>query len=554
MNKSNVKPQAGQIWKSTSHEISKYWLNVKVVLIKRGGDLVEYRGMGSSVTDTTEDFCNYYEFEPQTDLEWLAVNCDECPKSVKGNFYLCKDYNQVAVSNKHGYHREQWQNMRFELGLDDKPQSDLEWLAVKVTEWTVDARCVFRSPATKSGYYFFDSDVMASKYTIEQLNEAKRELGLDELPVSQDAQAFKRLGAAVNNLPNANAAANNLAKAFALSPQARPMKAFTLENTKDATHYARNLSQFGPAINFYKLSGTLIYLMNFATKYKWKAVDDPYFELIELSRDINHIELASGSSISYSQNMPHSIHIQSKEDKPSVEQAKQKSTTPEIDFFNDLFSGFFITCDDQAKEKLTTTEIDLSNAQVGDEFVLNNGSIVSFFARTKMNSICQLTSGHAMLYHHNGKFDESVEIGDNGQNWDIVSKREPELMSTEKTFSILDEEIGEVKASTQLSELKAVYETPVFTPSSNDLELQRLADFVCLNKLINDGENPVDCVIRELAEKHDIDLRSNEDKLRDEITSMIEDMSKRNICYAAGAFTIACQLMASDKFEIKLKG
>lgn len=68
--------------------------------------------------------------------------------------------------------------------------------------------------------------------------------------------------------------------------------------------------------------------------------------------------------------------------------------------------------------------IDLSTAVVGDKFLLNNGNIVSFFARTKMNSICELETGHAMLYEHNGKFDESVECGNSKDEWDIVSKHD----------------------------------------------------------------------------------------------------------------------------------
>ena len=54
-----------------------------------------------------------------------------------------------------------------------------------------------------------------------------------------------------------------------------------------------------------------------------------------------------------------------------------------------------------------------------------------------------------------------------------------------------------------------------YKPSSNDLELQRLVHFVFSNKLIADGENPVDCVIRELAEKHNIDTRSDKQKAAD---------------------------------------
>ena len=60
-----------------------------------------------------------------------------------------------------------------------------------------------------------------------------------------------------------------------------------------------------------------------------------------------------------------------------------------------------------------------------------------------------------------------------------------------------------------------------YKPSSNDLELQRLVHFVFSNKLIADGENPVDCVIRELAEKHNIDTRTDEEKSVDKIVELM---------------------------------
>jgi hypothetical protein len=72
-----------------------------------------------------------------------------------------------------------------------------------------------------------------------------------------------------------------------------------------------------------------------------------------------------------------------------------------------------------------TKMIDLSTAVVGDKFVLNNGKVVSFFARTKMNSICEMEGGYAILYEHDGKFDEGVEHGEASESWRIVAKHDP---------------------------------------------------------------------------------------------------------------------------------
>jgi hypothetical protein len=82
--------------------------------------------------------------------------------------------------------------------------------------------------------------------------------------------------------------------------------------------------------------------------------------------------------------------------------------------------------------------------------------------------------------------------------------------------------------------------------SSNEIELKRLVDFVWSNKLIEDGENPVDCAIRELAEKHNIDLRTNEEKIHDEITAIWES--------SADKWQTIDRIIASDKLIIKAKG
>ncbi len=96
------------------------------------------------------------------------------------------------------------------------------------------------------------------------------------------------------------------------------------------------------------------------------------------------------------------------------------------------------------------------------------------------------------------------------------------------------------------------WKPPLGKQSSNDLELKRLAEFAWYNKLILDGENPVDCAIREMAEKHDIDIRSDEDKLRDAIDLAIDEANLGLDNIDRGLIMVA--LLASNKLNITTKG
>lgn len=75
-----------------------------------------------------------FEFQPQNDLEWLALQLDKW--YFAGN-YIYKGNNMPMQSSVIGkgfsnvYTREQWQNMRYHLGLDEKPHCKLiggEWV------------------------------------------------------------------------------------------------------------------------------------------------------------------------------------------------------------------------------------------------------------------------------------------------------------------------------------------------------------------------------------------------------------------------------------------
>jgi len=85
---------------------------------------------------------------------------------------------------------------------------------------------------------------------------------------------------------------------------------------------------------------------------------------------------------------------------------------------------------------------------------------------------------------------------------------------------------------------------------TKDATVDRLGVFLRHNNLILDKEGVVDCVIRQLAEMHDIDTRSDEDKLRDEVIWCSESLARGFVV----AGELADKLLASDKFDITLRG
>ena len=124
MNK--VKPQVGQVWEEddvsegqeTIHHIDEvgnvYWCENRNVF-------------------SNKEQMRHWEFVPQNDLEWLAVNeCawdgdNEYPLIYRDDYH---DHDQVDYctldAEMESYTRQQWQNMRYKLGLDEKPRVSAE--------------------------------------------------------------------------------------------------------------------------------------------------------------------------------------------------------------------------------------------------------------------------------------------------------------------------------------------------------------------------------------------------------------------------------------------
>lgn len=97
----NVTPKEGQVWECNCCE-------EKIKVTEGNISIISAR---------------QYTLIPQNDLEWLAVNVDEwryndCPyvrKLSNTPFYNC-DKRETS------YTRQQWQNMRYELRLDERPK------------------------------------------------------------------------------------------------------------------------------------------------------------------------------------------------------------------------------------------------------------------------------------------------------------------------------------------------------------------------------------------------------------------------------------------------
>jgi hypothetical protein len=122
---SNVKPMVGQVWGLLYADGSHY---EKRSISRLSNSRVLYTdGCGVERWSNRSKFIEDYEFIPQNDLEWLAVNEPEWNNDyflfiakVKGDRAY---YRQLHVLS---YARQQWQNMRYELGLDE-PKNKTTW-------------------------------------------------------------------------------------------------------------------------------------------------------------------------------------------------------------------------------------------------------------------------------------------------------------------------------------------------------------------------------------------------------------------------------------------
>lgn len=128
MNK--VKPQVGQVWENTKQT---ELVDTIAFVDERGNvywseDWNEEDGVDCGVYSTPAQMNSFWEFIPQNDLEWLAVNVEAwefegCNLIVPDEYreFCAIDVDSKYCSKFQCYTHQQWQNMRYKLGLDEKP-------------------------------------------------------------------------------------------------------------------------------------------------------------------------------------------------------------------------------------------------------------------------------------------------------------------------------------------------------------------------------------------------------------------------------------------------
>ena len=112
MNTSKVKPTVGQVWEISPGrtETARLVNDFDVHWVNRGY---------ATLSELHENFT----FIPQNDLEWLAIDSDawklNCKFIFNHNDYsnFCSDETKVVHDC---YTRQQWQDKRYELGLDER--------------------------------------------------------------------------------------------------------------------------------------------------------------------------------------------------------------------------------------------------------------------------------------------------------------------------------------------------------------------------------------------------------------------------------------------------
>ena len=134
---SQIKVRAGQVWEFKSGAPNyKNGDRLRIMDLDRGGRFHDAKPMNiedpAGIHSVTPGFLNaFFAFIPQGKVEWMAVNLDEwyCAsdylRNGSGSPFTCTEVHHDAV------HINEWQNMRYYLGLDKKPHYKLidgEWV------------------------------------------------------------------------------------------------------------------------------------------------------------------------------------------------------------------------------------------------------------------------------------------------------------------------------------------------------------------------------------------------------------------------------------------
>jgi len=102
------KPKVGQIWGRRG---------VRKTVTSTGHGKADLDG---DYLTRISDLLTTWKFIPQNDLEFAAVNLDEWIFG-NGRMHVSKEMMITCHNPSRGISERQWQSMRYELGLDDKP-------------------------------------------------------------------------------------------------------------------------------------------------------------------------------------------------------------------------------------------------------------------------------------------------------------------------------------------------------------------------------------------------------------------------------------------------
>jgi len=133
----NVKPKAGQVWECISDSKIFVEYGEKVIVIESSKGAAEYQAGNKIIASSFEHFNGSFKFIPQNDLEWLAVNVekwngDKHPEVIDNLLIRIGDKDWSFTSD--GYTRDQWQNKRIELGLDEPKQKKTKMIDLRAAE------------------------------------------------------------------------------------------------------------------------------------------------------------------------------------------------------------------------------------------------------------------------------------------------------------------------------------------------------------------------------------------------------------------------------------
>ena len=134
-----VKPQAGQVFKCVEFGAGQMLKGTEIKISKRDihGQLSGVIGSSLGNVFLSDDYLSdYFEFVPANDLEWMAVNS--------------YPWNPVITGRRCGgdhYSKQQWQECRYKLGLDDRPQEEVKMFdlsgAVKEAQFESECKRIF---------------------------------------------------------------------------------------------------------------------------------------------------------------------------------------------------------------------------------------------------------------------------------------------------------------------------------------------------------------------------------------------------------------------------